>query len=141
MKLSTKSRYALEALLYMALYSDARPMRIAQVAEGTGISEGYLEQIFFRLRKAGMLSSVRGKNGGFLLKDPADITVSDVVRTLEGTLVPVACAEDLSACKSAARSRCIARPFWVDLSRAIDGVFSGITLASLAAAFLQEETP
>ena len=139
MKLSTKSRYALEALLYMALYSGGRPMRIAEIAAGTGISEGYLEQIFFRLRKAGLLSAVRGKGGGFLFSSPEKTSVGSLVRTLEGTLVPVACAEDLSACKSPMRDRCVSRALWVRLSHEIGGVLDGIRLASLAEAFRAKE--
>ncbi len=139
MKLSTKSRYALEALLYMTLHSDGSPMTAGDISAGTEISEGYLEQIFFRLRKAGFLSTVRGKTGGFLLAmPPEEITAGSVVRALEGTLVPVACAEDLSACTSPARDRCVTRALWVRISNEIGGILDAMTLRSLADSYIQE---
>ena len=75
MKLSTKSRYALEGLVYIAIYSPNEAIRIKQIAEDTGITVAYLEQIFFLLKKAGLLLTVRGAKGGFLLaQSPKDIT-------------------------------------------------------------------
>lgn len=139
MKLSTKSRYALEALVYMALYSDGNPMTASEIAAGTELSVGYLEQIFFRLRKADLLKTVRGKAGGFLLSlPPEEVTAGGVVRALEGTLVPVACAEDLSACTSPVRDRCVTRWLWVRISNEISGILDAVTLRSLADSFLQE---
>lgn len=139
MKLSTKSRYALEALVYMTLHADGNPMSAADIAAGADISEGYLEQIFFRLRKAGFLKTVRGKAGGFLLaRLPEDIAAGDVVRALEGTLVPVSCAEDLSACTSPVRDRCVTRWLWVRTAEEIGGILGGFTLRSLADSFEEE---
>ncbi|MBC5649523.1 RrF2 family transcriptional regulator [Christensenella tenuis] len=140
MKLSTKSRYALEALLYMALHAYDHPVSTGEISKETGISEGYLDQIFFRLRKAGLLTAVRGKAGGFLLaSSPEETSAGSVVRALEGTLVPVACAEDLSACKSLVRDQCVTRALWVRLSREIGNILDGMTLASLAEAFREKE--
>ena len=140
MKLSKKSRYALEALVYMTLYSDGKPMKAGEVAAGMEISAGYLEQIFFRLRKTGFLKTVRGKSGGFLLAAPAEeTTAGGVVRALEGTLVPVACAENLSACTSPVRDRCVTRWLWVRMSDEIGRILDGMTLRSLADSFLQED--
>ena len=74
MKLSTKSRYALEGLVYIVIYSPNEAIRIKQIAEDTGITVAYLEQIFFLLKKAGLLLTVRGAKGGFLLaQSPKDI--------------------------------------------------------------------
>lgn len=133
MKLSTKSRYALEALLYITLYADGKPISISEIAEGTELSEKYLMQIFFRLRKHGFLDTVRGKTGGFLLAAPPEqITAGSIVHALEGTLVPVACAEDLSACKSPVRDQCVTRGLWMQISSLIGGILDSMTLASLA---------
>ena len=73
MKLSTKSRYALEGLVYIAIYSPNKAIRIKQIAEDTGITVAYLEQIFFLLKKAGLLLTIRGAKGGFLLASPLRI--------------------------------------------------------------------
>lgn len=140
MKLSTKSRYALEALLYMALHAHDHPVSIGEISRETGISEGYLDQIFFRLRKAGLLTAVRGKAGGFLLaSSPEKISAGCIVRALEGTLVPVSCAENLSACKSPVRDQCVTRALWVRLSHEIGNILDGMTLASLAESFREKE--
>ena len=114
MKLSTKSRYALEGLVYIAIYSPNEAIRIKQIAEDTGITVAYLEQIFFLLKKAGLLLTVRGAKGGFLLaQSPKDITVGMVLRAIEHDLAPVKCVHDLESCTSKVRSSCVNRQIWV----------------------------
>lgn len=85
MKISTKGRYGLRALVDMAANTDGKPMSLTSVAKRQCISLNYLEQVFGTLRKSGIVTSTKGSNGGYLLKKPAaDITVREVLQALEG---------------------------------------------------------
>ena len=87
MKLSTKGRYGLRAMLDLALHSESEAVSIASIAARQNISESYLEQLIAKLRKAGLVSSVRGAGGGYVLtKMPEEISVGDILRALEGNL-------------------------------------------------------
>ncbi len=122
----------------MELASCGGSLSIKQISQGTGISESYLEQIFFVLRKAGLLCTIRGKKGGFSLNGSAQqITAGMVVRAVEGSLVPVACVDDLSACSSPARDQCVTRRLWVNLSHTINRILDGLTLKQLKEQFKQ----
>ena len=92
MKLSTKGRYGLRALIDLALYSEEEPVSIQSIAKRQNLSESYLEQLVRKMRTAGLVSSVRGAGGGYQLSRPADeISVGDVLRALEGNLDAVSC--------------------------------------------------
>ena len=85
MKLSTKGRYGLKAMFELSLTQKNGPVPLRQIAQKQNISEQYLEQIFSALKKAGLIKSVRGAQGGYLLvKEPKDITVGDILIVLEG---------------------------------------------------------
>ncbi len=87
MKLSTKGRYGVKALFELALHHGAGPMSLKQIAERQSLSEHYLEQLAAPLRKGGLVSSVRGAQGGYILgRPPEQITVGDILRVLEGPL-------------------------------------------------------
>ena len=91
MKISTKGRYALRLMIYIAANSNGKPVSIKDVAKNEDISDKYLEQIISILNSGGLVRSVRGPQGGYLLrKAPEDITVGAVLRLTEGTLAPVA---------------------------------------------------
>ena len=93
MKLSTKGRYGLRALIDLAQYSAETPVSITSISARQNLSERYLEQLMSMLKKAGLVKSVRGAGGGYVLaKDMAEISVGDVLRALEGSLEPVECA-------------------------------------------------
>ena len=93
MKLSTKGRYGLRELIDLAQYSGDAPVSITSISARQDISERYLEQLMSMLKKAGLVSSVRGAGGGYVLaKDIKEISVGDVLRALEGSLEPVDCA-------------------------------------------------
>ncbi len=140
MKLSTKSRYALEGLVYIAVNSPNEAIRIRQIAQDTGITVAYLEQIFFLLKKAGLLLTVRGAKGGFLLaQSPKDITVGMVLRTIEHDLAPVKCVHDLQACTSKVRSGCVSRQIWMRLTDAIESTVDNITLEDLKTSYLNRK--
>ena len=93
MKLSTKGRYGVTAMYDLAMNSaDKVPISIKNVAERQQISEHYLEQLMGQLRKAGLVKSTRGAQGGYYLtREPKDITVGDIIRVMEGPIVPVDC--------------------------------------------------
>ena len=103
MKLSTKGRYGLRALIDLAQNSTEEPVSITSIAERQEISERYLEQLMSKLKKSGIVKSIRGAAGGYILARPMEeISVGDILRALEGSLDPVDCAGLLEeGCKSA----------------------------------------
>ena len=136
MKISTKGRYALEALLYMAHTVINEPVSIRVVADGTGISEKYLEQLFFLLRKKGVIDTLRGPKGGyFIARDLCEITAGDIVRAVEGEIVPVPCLADPEQCASSMQGLCVTRTLWQNVSDAVDTVLDAVTLQALAEDF------
>ena len=93
MKLSTKGRYGLRALIDLARYSEEEPVSISSIAARQDISEGYLEQLMALMKRAGLVKSIRGAAGGYVLaKSAKEISVGDVLRALEGKLEPAECA-------------------------------------------------
>lgn len=139
MKLSTKSRYALEGMLYLAVFGSEKLLSIKELSAGINVSAAYMEQIFFSLKKAGLVSTVRGAKGGFILNlDEQDITVGKIIRAIEGSLVPVECVTSLSACKSKVRSSCVSRNVWVRISSAISDTADKLTLQELKNKFIAE---
>ena len=131
MKISTKGRYALRLMLDLALASPGEPVPLRDVAQRQEISDKYLEQIVTPLSRAGLVRSVRGAGGGYLLtRAPSAYTVGEILRPLEGSLAPVACLEDRaeSCCRMA---ECRTLPMWRKLDALIQNFFDGITLADL----------
>ena len=93
MKVSTRSTYAIRALIYLGRQADGRPVRMADIAGTQDIPLPYLEQIFSKLRKAGLVQAVRGPQGGYrLARDASSITLQDIIVSLEGPLSPVLCS-------------------------------------------------
>jgi Rrf2 family cysteine metabolism transcriptional repressor len=132
MKLSTKGRYGLRAALDMALYEHTGPITLNSIAERQGISEGYLEQLMVPLKRAGVVRSVRGAQGGYLLaKEPRDVTVGEIIRTLEGPIAPVGCVnEDFpEACDR--YDFCVTRKVWAKVRDSISEVLDSFTLEDL----------
>lgn len=132
MKLSTKGRYALRLMLDVALQSPGEPVPLGDVSRREEISVKYLEQLAAPLSRAGLLRSVRGSGGGYLLTRPAEAyTVGEILRCVEGKLVPVECAAPGGCCQRA--RRCVTREVWQDIAQAIDAVVDHRTLADLVA--------
>ena len=99
MKISTKGRYGLKAMFELACRYGETPVSILAIAEAQGISEHYLEQLFKKLRKAGVVQSLRGAQGGYALaRPPEEITIGEILRAFEGTVAPVSCAETEVSC-------------------------------------------
>ena len=132
MKISTRGRYALRLMLDIALTGGRGPVSLRDVAQRQDISDKYLEQIITPLGRAGLVRSVRGAGGGYLLtRKPEEYTVGEILRVLEGSLAPVGCAEDKSCCGRAAQ--CVTQEVWEQIAAAVAGVVDHITLADLMA--------
>jgi len=132
MKISTKGRYGLEALLDMAIHSDGTHMSIKSIAERQGIPEKYLEQIFGILKREGIISSVRGTQGGYLLFDAPDkINVRQILNALEGPLSPVACVAEGQDSDCQRIDFCVTRIFWRSMMEELNRVTEAISLADL----------
>jgi Rrf2 family protein len=138
MRISTKGRYSLEALLYLALLEETKGGRDSfastrEIAENIGYSEGYLEQLFIPLRKAGLIRGVRGPQGGYHLgKKPEDISAGAILRAVEGSLQPTACIDE-DVCSAA--KVCPSRRTWCALYECITGTADSISLADLRDAY------
>lgn len=133
MKLSTKGRYGLRALVDLAQYSEKDPVSINSIANRQDISERYLEQLMARLKKAGLVKSIRGVGGGYILaKSPSQISVGDVLRALEGELEPAECsAYHEEGCKAA--DICVTKYVWKKINESINDTVDGIGLDELVA--------
>lgn len=130
-KISTKGRYALRLMLDLALHGgDGRPVSLRDVSRRQQLSDKYLEQIVTPLSKAGLVRSMRGAGGGYLLtRSPADYTVGEILRPLEGDLAPVECATDADFCERC--DQCVTVELWREIHRAVSQVVDGTTLADL----------
>ncbi|MDQ7095529.1 Rrf2 family transcriptional regulator [Desulfosporosinus sp. PR] len=132
MKLSTKGRYGVRAMFDLAQHMGEGPISLKSISERQGISEHYLEQLVAGLRKAGLVKSVRGAQGGYLLgKEPNKITVGDIIRVLEGPIAPTDCVseEDPECCTKA--EYCITRTIWEKVRDSIAEVLDSITLQTM----------
>jgi len=129
MKLTTKGRYAVTAMLDLALHYDQGAVTLADIARRQGISLSYLEQLFAKLRRNNLVDSVRGPGGGYnLAKDPAEISVAAIVIAINENI-------DVRKCKGERNCEgehgCLTHELWHELSARIHAFLSGITLADL----------
>ena len=130
MKISTKGRYALRLMLDLAIQPGDSAVPLRDVAERQEISDKYLEQIVTQLARGGLVRSVRGAGGGYLLtRTPEEYTVGEILRQLEGNLAPVSCVSGGSCCGRA--DRCVTLEVWQQIQDAVDSVVDNITLADL----------
>ena len=131
MKLTAKGRYAVTAMLDLAVHEQEGPISLAEISERQGISLSYLEQLFAKLRRSSLVASVRGPGGGYRLKrDSSDIFVAQIVDSVDENV-------DATRCKGRADCQngetCLTHELWSDLSDQIHQFLSGIDLASLIA--------
>lgn len=131
MKISTKGRYALRLMLDLAAADASQPVSLKDVAKRQGISDKYLEQIISILNKGGCVKSIRGAQGGYLLrKSPDEYTVGMILRLTEGSLAPVSCVEDEDfVCERA--DQCVTSIVWKRINDAVNGVVDNITIKDL----------
>ncbi|OQY35253.1 MAG: hypothetical protein B6241_01800 [Spirochaetaceae bacterium 4572_59] len=131
MKLSTKSRYALRLMVNLTFASKKEPVQLNEIAKREEVSEKYLSQIVIFLRGAGLIQSVRGAKGGYLLnKAPSLITVKDIVEVMEGGLNIVDCLNEDKYCQRS--EKCVTKHVWDKVSRAISQTLEEISLEDLA---------
>ena len=132
MKLSTKGRYGLRAMVDLAVNSQSEHISLNSIAERQNVSENYLEQVFSTLRKAGIVKSVKGAQGGYILSDkPSNITVGTILRALEGNL-SIIDDDDEAKNKEQSIEYCIKTNVWEKLNETINSVVDSITLEDLA---------
>lgn len=132
MKITTKGRYGLRALIDLAKYSEIEPVSINSIANRQGISERYLEQLMTLLKKAGLIKSIRGAGGGYVLaKAMSDISVGDVLRALEGSLESVECAGFNQEDSCEAAGGCVTKYVWKRINESINQTVNEISLKQL----------
>lgn len=132
MKITTKGRYGARVMLDLALRDSEAPTPLRKLAGAQDISAKYLEQILLPLMSAGLVKSVRGARGGYLLARPADqIHLYDIVRSLEGPLAPVECVLDAEYCDRV--GGCVVHLVWGEMEGILVDFLSGLSLADLAA--------
>ena len=130
MKLTTKGRYAVTAMLDIAIHCERKPVSIIDISSRQGISSAYLEQLVRRLKLAGLLTSQRGPGGGYVLARTAEeISISEIVSAVGEGVDATRCGGKADCLEG---HMCLTHKLWVDLSDQIDGFLQGISLASLA---------
>ncbi len=137
MKISTKGRYALRLMLDLALHQEEGAVSLREASERQDISDKYLEQIVTRLSRGGMVRSVRGAGGGYLLtRRPEEYTVGEILCCTEGDLGPVDCAAGGECCGKA--EHCVTVEVWQQIRAAVSGVVDHITLGDLVERYHQK---
>lgn len=129
MKLTTKGRYAVTAMLDISLHCKEKPVSLAEISQRQDISLSYLEQLFSKLRKQGLVDSMRGPGGGYRLsRDPSKIAMSEIIMAVDENV-------DLSKCGGTGNckqnERCLTHDLWMDLSHRIQSFLDDITLAEM----------
>ena len=131
MRLTTKGRFALTAMLDLAMHETDKPVTLAGISERQGISLSYLEQLFSRLRRNGLVKSVRGPGGGYkLAKLKAEISVSQIISAVDELIDATQCGGQEN-CRG--EQRCMTHDLWASLNSKILEYLSGVTLSDLVA--------
>lgn len=129
MKLSTKGRYAVMAMVDLATHSKGKPVALADIAERQEISLSYLEQLFGKLRKGGLVRSVRGPGGGYLLaRGGADTRVSDIILAVDEPIKATRCTPGSPAGCTSSKGRCLTHDLWEELGNQIYLYLSSVSL-------------
>ena len=129
MKLTTKGRYAVMAMADLALFKDNGPTSLTDISLRQNISLPYLEQIFRKLRIAGIVKSIRGRNGGYLYaKDPSIVSIKEIMNAVEEDMDATSC-NGLSTCRDG--KKCNTHNLWQELNQVVDNYLSKITINKL----------
>ena len=134
MKLSTKITYGVRALFDIAYHSCGTPAKVNDIARRQGISPRYIEQIFIKFKKAGLIETVRGPKGGYLLaRAPEELTLGDIIRAVEGDIELVSCKPDGhgEGMECSMSKECVTAPIWSDLNNRVSTFFDSITVKDL----------
>lgn len=132
MRLTTKGRYAVTAMLDLAFHSQINPVTLTDIATRQTISLSYLEQLFARLRKAGMVTGVRGPGGGYKLsRDPKEISIAEIISAVDEPIDSTKCGSKKNCHKN--NQPCLTHDLWMGLSEQIRDYLEGISLAEVLA--------
>ena len=130
MKLSTKGRYGTRAMLDLGLYYNKGPVLLKEIAKRQEISAGYLEHLMLSLKASGLVRTIRGAHGGYILaKPPSEIRLKEIVESLEGSLAPVDCVDDSKLCQRA--NFCVTREIWTEIKKVMVSILASTTLQDL----------
>lgn len=131
MKLTTKGRYAVTAMLDLALHAGKGPVSLVEISERQDISLSYLEQLFSKLRKQGLVNSMRGPGGGYSLsRVPTEIAISSIIMAVDENLDVTNCGNAAGGCQET-NKRCLTHNLWMDLSNRIQTFLDDISLQNL----------
>ena len=139
MKVSTRGEYGVRAMVALAHYHGSKPVALTTIAKDSHVPEPYLEQLIAPLRRAGLVDSKRGAQGGYQLsRPPGEIRVGDIYRVMEGPVAPMDCVSEDEADQTCPLiSGCETRPVWLAVRDSIVGAIDSITLADL----IRQDTP
>lgn len=130
MKISTRARYGTRLLVDLAKHFGGEPVFLKDIARDEDISEKYLSQIIIPIKAAGLVNSFRGAHGGYILaRHPSQITLKEVVETLDGKISFVDCVENVNVCTRS--EKCVTRKIWSDLGQKVSNLFAAVTLEDL----------
>jgi Rrf2 family iron-sulfur cluster assembly transcriptional regulator len=133
MKLTTKGRYAVQAMADIAAFGAADAVSLSEIAHRQGLSTAYLEQLFGKLRRAGLVESARGADGGYRLARPADaIHVGEIVEAVDEEIRTTACGGAATGCRGDG-ARCLTHDLWEELGRQIEHFLSSVSLDDIVA--------
>ena len=132
MRLSTKGRYAVMAMVDLAQHSDGEPVSLAEIAERQEISLSYLEQLFAMLRKSGLVKSVRGPGGGYLLaRDRRETRIADIILAVDEPIRATRCTPGAPIGCRGNKTRCLTHDLWEELGNQIHLFLSSVSLADV----------
>jgi len=142
MQMSTRGRYALRAMFELAMCKGNDPISLNYLSKTESISRKYLGQLFIKLRRAGLITSVRGPKGGYLLsRDPKSISVGDIIRATESTIAPVYCVDENAESHCDREEKCVCHLYWERLEKQIVDFLDSYTLFDLCGEAKREKTP
>lgn len=131
MKLSTRSRYGLKAMIDIAVFGEDKYITLKSISQRQNLSEAYLEQLFAALKKGGLLKSIRGAQGGYALERSAEnISIGEILRVLEGSLSTSKCLEGGTGCGEDCNC-CVSKSVWARLDESLNEAADSITLSEL----------
>lgn len=132
MRLTTKGRYGMRAIVHLAASEDKQPISISQIARQEDVSPEFLEQIFFKLKKSGVIRSVRGPKGGFLLNTPAaDLSVKEILDAVGESICLVACTTCISEQVCPHQENCKMSPFWQSFYELVECFLQSVSLQDI----------
>ncbi len=132
MKLSTKGRYGLQAMVDLGVHAKDKYISLKSISERLSISENYLEQLIALLKKHNLVTSMRGAQGGYALaRDASEITIGEILRALEGSLAPTHCTCENTSYQCRLEDKCVTKSVWEKIRDSINRVVDNITLSQL----------